>query len=45
MPLPAGDLTTLKAVVARADRGKAELFGAEAELRIAESMTGGELLE
>lgn len=45
MPLPAGDLTVLRVRVARADRKQAELWGAEAGLRIAEGMTGGDLLE
>jgi hypothetical protein len=43
MPLPAGDLATLRARVERADRAHAEAWGAEASLRIAEAMPGGEL--
>lgn len=43
MPLPAGDLTVLKARVAKPDRRAAEAWGAEASLRIAEAMSGGEL--
>ena len=45
MPLPAGDLATFRARVVRPDRGKAEAWGAEAGLRIAEEMPGGDLLE
>jgi hypothetical protein len=45
MPLPAGDLATLRAKVARADRGQAEAWGAEANLRVADAMTGKDLLE
>ena len=45
MPLPAGDLTTFKARAVRADREKAAHWGAEAYLRIAEAMPGGDLLE
>ena len=45
MPLPAGDLTSLKARVDRKDRRQAEAWGAEAYLRIADAMPGGELLE
>lgn len=45
MPLPAGDLTVLRARIARSDRDQAEAWGAEAGLRIANAMTGGELLE
>ena len=44
MPLPAGDLSTLKARVARSDRGQAEAWGAEAYLRIANALPGGNLL-
>lgn len=44
MPLPAGDLTTLKAKVDRKDRRKAEAWGAEAYLRIADAMPGTNLL-
>ena len=43
MPLPAGDLATLRAVVSRKDRPQVGLWDAEATLRLAESMTGGEL--
>ena len=42
MPLPAGDLTTLRARVERADKAHAETWGAEAYLRIAEAIPGGE---
>ena len=45
IPLPAGDLATLRVRVARSDRGQAEAWGAEASLRIAEAMSGGDLLE
>jgi hypothetical protein len=45
MPLPAGDLATFKARVDRKDRGKAEAWGAEAFLRIADAMSGSDLLE
>ena len=45
MPLPAGDLATLKAKVERKDRRKAEAWGAEAYLRIADAMPGADLLE
>lgn len=45
MPLPAGDLSVLRVRVARADRKQAEAWGAEAALRIAEAMTGGNLPE
>lgn len=45
MPLPAGDLSTLRAVVERADRKNALAWGAEASLRIAEEMTGDTLIE
>ena len=45
MPLPAGDLATFRARVARSDRGHAEGWGAEAALRIADAMSGGYLLE
>jgi len=45
VPLPAGDLATLRAKVVRSDRGHAEAWGAEASLRIAEAMSGGALLE
>ena len=42
MPLPAGDLAILKARVDRKDRGNAEAWGAEAYLRIADAMPGGD---
>jgi|APSaa5957512622_1039677.scaffolds.fasta_scaffold199511_1 hypothetical protein len=45
IPLPAGDLSAFRVKVARADRGTAEAWGAEAGLRIADAMTGGTLLE
>ena len=45
IPLPAGDLTVLRARIARSDRDQAEAWGAEAGLRIANAMSGGELLE
>ena len=45
MPLPAGDLAILRARVARSDRGQAEAWGAEACLRIADAMSGGDFLE
>ena len=45
IPMPAGDLTRLRVKVARADRGQAEGWGAEAGLRIAEAIPGGGLLE
>lgn len=45
IPLPAGDLATFRAKVARADRGKAESWGAEASLKIADAMSGDNLLE
>ena len=45
MPLPAGDLATLRAKVVRADRERAEAWGAEAYLRIADAMRGGDRLE
>ena len=38
MPLPAGNLTCLRARVSRSDRGKAEAWAAEAYLRIADAM-------
>ena len=41
MPLPAGDLAVLRAKVARTDRDRAEAWGAEANLRIADAMPGG----
>ena len=44
MPLPAGDLSVLRARVEKVDRDSAEAWGAEASLRIAEAMTDG-LLE
>lgn len=43
MPLPAGDLATLRARVERADRHEAEAWGAEASLRIAEAIPDGEI--
>jgi hypothetical protein len=43
MPLPAGDLATLRAKVVRSDRDNAEAWGAEAYLRIADAMSGGRL--
>lgn len=45
IPLPGDDLATLKARVARPDRGEAEAWGAEASLRIANAISGGNLLE
>ena len=45
MPLPAGDLSILRVRVERSDRGQAEAWGAEAYLRIADAMAGGNLLE
>ena len=41
MPLPAGDLATLRAVVSRKDRANAALWDAEATLKIAEALPGG----
>ena len=40
MPLPAGDLSTLRATVSRKDRANAALWDAEATLKIAEAMPG-----
>lgn len=45
IPLPAGNLSVMKARVAKQDRAGAEAWGAEASLRIAEAMSGGGLLE
>lgn len=45
MPLPAGDLATFRAKVVRSDRDRAEAWGAEAYLRIADAMSGGGRLE
>ena len=45
MPLPAGDLATMRAKIVRKDRNQSEAWGAEAALRIADAMTGGGLLE
>ena len=45
MPLPAGDLSVFRAKVARSDRRVAEAWGAEALLKIADAMPGGNLLE
>ena len=45
IPLPAGDLAILKAKGSRSDRSQAEAWGAEASLRIAEAMSGRDLLE
>jgi len=42
MPLPAGDLSTLRATVSRKDRSHAALWDAEATLRIAEALPGGQ---
>jgi hypothetical protein len=44
IPLPAGDLAILRAKIARTDRRLAEAWEAEAGLRIAEAMAGGNLL-
>ena len=45
MPLPAGNLDTLRAKIAKQDKGHAEAWGAEAYLRIADAMLDEKLLE
>ena len=40
IPLPAGNLSIFRARVARLDRDKADLWAAEAYLRIADAMSG-----
>jgi len=45
IPLPAGDLTEFKAKIERKDRKEADLWEAEATLRIAQALPGTELLE
>lgn len=45
IPLPAGDLATLRAKVVRPDRNQAEAWAAEACLRIANAMPGRDRLE
>lgn len=44
MPLPAGKISVLKARVARSDRSKAEGWGAEAYLRVADASDGSDHL-